>query len=80
MKPIKAPETLIVYQLVKQTGMSFMPTGPMSSMAPSLGIGFYINLQEAEHARTLQALSDTTGGVYHIFELEVPNPAFTRHE
>lgn len=80
MKPIQAPKTLNVYQLVKQTGMSFMPTGPMSSVAPSLGIGFYISLQEAEHARTMQALADTTGGRYHIFELEVPNPVYSGNE
>ncbi len=80
MKPIQAPKTLQVYQLIKQTGMSLMCTGPMSSSMPSLGIGFYSTLQEAEHARTMQALSDSTGGIYHVVELEIPNPAYKGNE
>ena len=79
MEPIKAPKTLKVYSLVKQSGMTFHYTGSSSSM-PSLGLGFYPSLQEAEHNRTLEALKDTTSTgtrpSWHIWELEVPNPAY----
>jgi hypothetical protein len=81
MEPIKAPKTLKLYQLIKQTGMSFTTTGSSGSSATAaLGIGFYLSLQEAEQNRTLEVLKDTSTGVnkpkYHVFELEVPNPAY----
>jgi hypothetical protein len=79
MEPIKAPKTMKVYQLVKQTGMSFTNTGNSSSASATLGIGFYPTLQEAEHNRTMEALKDTTSGnkpKFHVFELEFPNPAY----
>jgi hypothetical protein len=40
--------------------------------------GFYASKKEAEIARTHQVLSnkDTTNYQYHIFELEIPNPAY----
>jgi hypothetical protein len=42
-------------------------------------MGFYPTLQEAEHNRTIEVLKDTTSGAkprFHVFELEVPNPAY----
>lgn len=79
MEPLKPPRTMKVYQLVRQTGLSFSPTG--TSGPVSLGIGFYSTLQEAEQNRTMEVLKDTTTGVnkprWHVFELEVPNPAYT---
>lgn len=79
MEPLKPPRTLKIYQLVRQTGLSFSPTG--SSGSVSLGIGFYSTLQEAEQNRTLELLKDTTTGInkprWHVFELEVPNPAYS---
>lgn len=76
MEPIKAPKTLTVFQLLKQTGMNFSYAGSAGSI--SLGLGFYFTLQEAEHNRTLEVLRDTTNPKprYHVFELEVPNPAY----
>lgn len=77
MEPIKPPPTMKVYQLVRQLGLSFTTTG--SSSGVSLGLGFYPTLQEAEHNRTLEVLKDTTAGAkprFHVFELEVPNPAY----
>lgn len=77
MEPINPPRTIKVYQLVKQSGLSFTTTG--SSGAVSLGLGFYSTLQEAEHNRTLEVLKDTTTGTkprFHVFELEVPNPVY----
>lgn len=77
MEPIKPPKTLKVYQLIRQTGLSFTPVGASGPI--SLGIGFYSTLQEAEHNRTIELLKDTTLGngkpKWHVFELEFPNPA-----
>jgi len=78
MEPIKPPKTLKLYQLIKQTGMSFTNGGLSSSQG--YGIGFYSTLQEAEHNRTVELLKDTTSGnnkpKWHVFELEFPNPAY----
>ena len=42
------------------------------------GAGFYGTRHEAEQARTFELLKDTTNPKpnYHVFELELPNPAF----
>ena len=77
MQPISPPKTMRVFQVVKQTGLSFTTVGGSSGV--SLGLGFYSTLQEAEHNRTVEVLKDTTSGVkpqFHVFELEVPNPAY----
>ena len=77
MEPINPPKTMRVYQLVKQTGLSFSTIG--TSTGITLGHGFYSTLQEAEHNRTIEVLKDTTTGTkprFHVFELEVPNPAY----
>jgi hypothetical protein len=80
MESIKPPKTIKLYQLVKQTGMSFIPTGSSSSASVGLGIGFYLSLPEAEQNRTMEVLKDTTSGInkpkWHVFELEFPNPAY----
>ena len=78
MEPIKAPKVLKIYQLMRQTGMNFSNAATISTT--NLGSGIFPTLQEAEHNRTLEVLKDTTSGVnkprWHIFELEVPNPAY----
>jgi hypothetical protein len=78
MEPIKAPKTLKLYQLIRQTGMSFINGGLSSSQGH--GIGFYSTLQEAEHNRTMELLKDTTSihtkPKWHVFEIEVPNPTY----
>jgi hypothetical protein len=80
MEPIKPPKTIKIYQLIKQTGMSFTNAGVGSSASASLGIGFYPTLPEAEQNRTMEVLKDTTSGInkpkWHVFELEFPNPAY----
>jgi len=46
----------------------------------SIGTGFFLTREEAEHNRTLAILADTTVGrkpQWHVFELDVPNPAYT---
>lgn len=78
MEAIKAPKTLKVYMLLRQTGLSFMPTG---TAATGMSTGFYPTLELAEQNRTLSVLADatTTGPkpIFHVYELDVPNPAYT---
>jgi hypothetical protein len=78
MESIRAPKVLKIYQLIRQTGMNFSTAAIVSPT--NLGSGIFPTLQEAEHNRTLEVLKDTTSGVnkprWHIFELEVPNPAY----
>ena len=77
MKPIPPEPYLQVYMLLRQDGLYFMPTGSSSSTT-MMGGGFYATRNEAEMARTHQLLSnkDTNNYQYHIFELEIPNPAY----
>lgn len=77
MEPLLPPKTLKIYQLIKQSGMSFAGDKAMSTN--SIGVGFFLTREEAEHNRTLAILADTTVGKkpqWHVFELEVPNPAY----
>jgi hypothetical protein len=80
VESIKPPKTIKIYQLVRQTGISFTNAGGSSSASASLGIGFYPSLQEAEQNRTMEVLKDTSSGInkpkWHVFELEFPNPAY----
>lgn len=76
MESIKAPETIKIYQLIKQIGLTFSNCG---TCANGLGIGFYSTQVEAEFARTMEILKDTTSGSqhqWHLFEIDVKNPAY----
>lgn len=75
MKPEFPPETVKIYQLVKRNAdsMYFSNTGMTSGMN-SIGIGFYITRDEAEHQRTLEVLKSKTEDEFYVFELEIPNP------
>jgi len=77
VEPIKPPKTIKIYQLIRQTGMTFGSTGSGTS---GLGVGFYSTLSEAEQNRTMELLKDTTSGInkpkWHIWELDIPNPAY----
>jgi len=44
----------------------------------NFGPGFYAARQEAEQVRTFEMLKDTTESksLYHVYELEIPNPAY----
>jgi hypothetical protein len=77
MQAIKAPKTIKIYQLIKQSGMYFNLAGA-SSGTHSLGMGFYATQHEAEINRTMETLklTDTDKGKFHVFEIEVPNPAY----
>jgi hypothetical protein len=77
MEPLKPPSTLKIYALIRQTGLTFTGIG-FSSTASTLGTGFFATHQEAEFQRTVEMLRDTTTTPrprYHVFELDVPNPA-----
>lgn len=73
MDPIPTPETLTIFTVIKQSGMTFAYTGMSTSQ--TIGVGFFLNQLEAEHHRTLEALRDPMSR-YHIFALKVPNPTF----
>jgi len=76
MEPINPPKTLKLYQLVRQNGLSFSTSSAMSQPI-SLGCGFFYSLNEAEMHRTNEVLKESSlpKSKWHIFELEVPNPA-----
>jgi hypothetical protein len=78
MRPLDAPEYLTIYMLLQQSASSmyFMATGTPST--PSMGSGMYATRDQAEQARTVALLSEknTPPNLYHVFELEVPNPAY----
>jgi hypothetical protein len=78
MEPLKAPPTLKVYTVIKQSGltMSYVYVSAQSSI--NYGPGFYGTRHEAEQARTFELLKDTTSPKpqYHVFELDVPNPVY----
>ena len=75
MKSIEQPDTIKVYELVKQTGYVLSLVGSTTAVQ-TLGIGFYMTQQEAEHNRTIEILKNTLPQTYfHIFELEIPNIA-----
>ena len=85
MKSIDMPETIKVFQLLKMSGtyLSGVSSPSPTLTSTSLGIGFYLTLQEAEHIRTLEILKDVTPSstpkpTWHIFELEFPNPALNK--
>lgn len=75
MEPIKPPKTIKVFQLIKQNGLNFTYSGTGTS---GMGIGFYSTQHEAEHNRTIEVLKDITTPKpkYHVFELDIPNPAY----
>ena len=81
MVPLKPQPTFKVYAVIKQTGllMSYV-YGNGSSSSVTFGPGFYGSREEAEQLRTLELLKSTDSGSseYHVFELEIPNPAYKK--
>lgn len=78
MEPLTPPKTFKVYAVVKQTGLGLTYVYGASTASAHFGPGFYATREEAEHLRTLELLKDTTIGfsAYHVFELEISNPAY----
>jgi hypothetical protein len=80
LEPILPPKTFKVYTLIKQTGMSLIYTG-FSANNVMLGTGFFMSQADAEHHRTMELLKDTATprSLYHVFELDIPNPAYSEY-
>ena len=78
MEPLKAPPTYKVYTVIKQSGMNMTYVYVSMPSTLNYGPGFYGTRHEAEQARTFEVLKDQTSPKpqYHVFELEVPNPAY----
>ena len=78
MESLKPPKTFKVYSLIRQTGMLMNYVYVPGTGATQFGPGFYATRDEAEHSRTLELLKDTATprSNYHVFELEIPNPAY----
>lgn len=76
MKPEFPPETVKIYQLIKRSAdqLYFSYAGMASGML-SIGSGFYLTRDEAEHQRTMEVLRCKTEDEFYVFELEIPNPA-----
>jgi hypothetical protein len=78
MESLKPPKTFKVYSLIRQTGLLLNYVYVPGTGATQFGPGFYATRDEAEHSRTLELLKDTATprSNYHVFELEIPNPAY----
>ena len=78
MEPLKPPPTYKIYTVIKQNGLSMSYVYVSSPNSINYGAGFYGTRHEAEQARTFELLKDQTAPkpLYHVFELEVPNPAY----
>ena len=76
MESLKPPKTFKVYSLIRQTGMLLNYVYVPGTGHIQYGPGFYATRDEAEHSRTLELLKETSNSKYHVFELEIPNPAY----
>ena len=78
MEALKPPKTFNVYTVIKQTGLTMSYVYVSNPTAMNFGPGFYGTRHEAEQARTFELLKDVTEPKpqYHVFELEIPNPAY----
>ena len=78
MEPLKPPQTFKVYTVIKQTGLALGYVYSSASSNVSFGSGFFGSRDEAEKARTYELLKETADPKprYHVFELEIPNPAY----
>ena len=70
--PLLPPKKFSVYMLLKQDKLTFYPTGINAEMST----GFFRSREDAEHQRMVEVLKGTSTDMYHIYELEVPNPAY----
>lgn len=79
MQPLKPAPTFKVYAVIKQTGLQ-MSYVYGSGSSVTFGAGFYGSREEAEQLRTLELLkkTDLAPSEYHVFELEIPNPAYRK--
>lgn len=63
--------------LMRQDGTYLSPAG--YDQNAGLGTGFFMTQSDAEMFRTRELLGQKTDSTarYHIYELEIPNPAYT---
>ena len=76
-KPLPVEPYLKVYMLIRQEGTYLYPTG-FDTNNHMGGTGFFPSQNVAELMRTKELLGqkpDSTAQ-YHIFELDLPNPAY----
>ena len=75
MKPLLVEPFLKVYMLLKQDGTYLYPTGFDSNN--NMGTGFFPSQNAAELMRTRELLTQKLDATtqYHIYEIEIPNPA-----
>jgi len=79
MDPLPSPPSIAIYCLIKQDGMYFSTI--YGSPISNIGMGFFLNKKEAEvlqMVETIKLAADQTHIKFHIFELDVPNPAYTQ--
>lgn len=74
--PLPIPKTLTFYALIQQSSSSMYFSMTAGASGMNFGTGFYATRDDAEKQRTLSILSDKTGAIFHIFEMEFPNPAY----
>jgi hypothetical protein len=78
MEPLKPPATYKVYTVIKQTGMAMNYVYVSMQSSINYGSGFYGTRHEAEQVRTFELLKESaeSKSKFHVFELEIPNPAY----
>lgn len=78
MESLKPPKTFKVYTLIKQTGLMMNYVYVPGTGHVQFGPGFYTTRDEAEQNRTLELLKENMEpkSKFHVFELEIPNPAY----
>jgi len=77
-KPLLVEPFIKVYMLLKQDGLYLYPAGFDANN--NMGSGFFPTQNVAELMRTKELLAQKPDSTtqYHIFELEIPNPAYTQ--
>lgn len=76
MRPLPVEPFLKVYLLLRQNGTYLNAAG--YDQNAGLGSGFFLSQADAEMVRTREILalkSDCTDR-FHIYEIEIPNPAY----
>ena len=76
MRPLEIEPYLKVYMLVKQDGPYLYPSGFDSNS--NMGTGFFPTQNVAELMRTKELLAQKpeSSSQFHIYEIEIPNPAY----
>lgn len=77
MRPLPVEPFIKVYMLLCQNGTYLNVTG--FDPNGGIGSGFFITRGDAEMYRTKELLGQKTDSTnkYHIYEIEIPNPAYT---